>query len=295
MNIWTSHSHEDAPAGGEGGADAAAAAAAATQAAGGDAPLLQQGAGAENAWLPEKFRVVRDGSQDLDLEASARKLAASYGELEKMRPSTGTVPATAADYKIEAPKDAEGKPVEGIDIEAFTADPLFKDLAAKAHAAGISNETLNFFVGQYLQFIPGVLEANGQITVDEARAELAKVWNTDQAMGDGLKHAARAAQGFASDPGQPGSFDRLMEKFGNDPDFLAFAARIGSEMGEDKPIAADPVAQQDWQAQVDEIRADPAYADKTNPKHAGLMQKLEQLYQRRYGSKQQMLGGVATR
>lgn len=294
MNMMSSSNETDGAAT-NGGADAAAAAAAAAQAAGNDTSLLEQGAGKENDWLPAKFRVNAAGSDQIDLDASARKLASSYAELEKTRPS-GSVPASAAEYKMEVPKDAEGKElVSGVDLEDFVADPLFKGLAEKAHALGISNETMQFFVGEYLQFMPGLLAANGQISNEDAAKTLRTVWTDDAAFNSGLQRAARAAQGFGAEAGKPGSFDTLMAKFGNDPDFLAFAANIGAEMGEDKPINADPAAEQDWQATVDEIRANPAYMDKAHPQHRGLVQKLEQLYQRRYGTRQQQLGASATR
>lgn len=286
-----SQTNDAAPAAPADGAPAAPA-------QGNDATLLQQGQGAENAWLPEKYRVKVEGTEELDLQASSRKLGEAYKALESKLGSgaTGTVPATAADYQLAVPTDAEGKPlVDSVDLEDFKGDPIYKDLAAKAHAAGISNETMQFFIGEYLQFMPQVLQANVQLGADDARAQLATVWKDDAAMGKGLQQAARAAQGFAADSGQVGSYDNLMQKFGNDPDFLAFAARIGSEMGEDKPISADPAAQQDWQAQVDEIRANPAYTDKTHPQHKGLLQKMEGLYQARYGTRQQKLGGGATR
>lgn len=265
---------------------------------GNDAPLLEQGAGAENAWLPEKFRVKVEGKDDIDYQASARRMGDAYKALEAKMGSgaAGTVPATAADYQLTAPVDAEGKPlVESVDLDQFKSDPIFKTLADKAHKAGISNETLNFFVGEYLQFMPDVLQANVQLGAGDARQALSAVWKDPGAMSKGLQQAARAAQGFSAESGQLGSFDNLMQKFGNDPDFLAFAARIGSEMGEDKPIAADPVAQADWETEVADIRANPAYSDKAHPQHNGLVQKMETLYQRRYGTQQRQLGATATR
>lgn len=294
MNM--SQSNEDTTGAG-GDADAAAAAAAAA-AQGNDASLLKQGQGAEDAWLPEKYRVKVEGKDDIDFQASARKLGEGYKALEAKlgTGAVGTVPATADEYQLTVPTDAEGKPlVDGVDLEDFKGDPIYKDLAAKAHAAGISNETMNFFIGEYLQFMPQVLQANVQLGAEDAKQALSAVWKDEAAMGKGLQQAARAAQGFGSETGQLGSFDNLMQKFGNDPDFLAFAARIGSEMGEDKPISSDPAAQQDWQAQVDEIRANPAYADKAHPQHKGLLQKMEGLYQARYGTRQQKLGGGTTR
>jgi hypothetical protein len=293
-----SHQNEDTT-GGNGGAGADAAAAAAAAAAQGNNPsLLEQGQGEEIAWLPEKYRVKVDGKDEIDFQASARKLGEGYKALESKLGSgaTGTVPENADSYQLTVPTDAEGKPlVEGVDLQDFIGDPMYKEFAAKAHAAGISNEQMNVVIGEYLQMAPKLFEANLQLGADEARQVLSAVWKDEAAMKSGIQRAARAAQGFAAPAGQPGNFDNVMQKFGNDPDFLALMASIGKEMGEDKPISSDPVAQQDWQDQVDEILANPAYADKNHPQHKSLMAKKAALYQQRYGTQQRQLGGAATR
>lgn len=286
---WNHHTHEGDPAAdAAAGADAAAAAAAAAAGQGGEggqASLLAQGQGTD--WLPEKFRVLKDGTQDLDVEASARKLATSYGELEKTR--GGTLPKTADEYKVEGLK-------EGIDFEEVRKDPMFQSVLKDAHAAGISNEAVNFFLGKYFNEIaPQLLESSAQLSVDEARTELAKIWKDDGAVKTGLASAMRAVRGFGAEGDAPGSFDRLMQRYGNDPDFLAFASKIGAEMSEDKPIAGDPVATQDWESQVNAIKADPAYSDAQHPQHKEKVAALTALYNRRYGANQRQLGGSATR
>ncbi|HDS1091581.1 TPA: hypothetical protein UL918_000039 [Stenotrophomonas maltophilia] len=296
MNM--SHSHEDTSAAGAGGADAAAAAAAGAAGAGDAASLLQQGAGEETAWLPEKYRVKVDGKDEIDFQASARKLGEGYKALEAKLGSgaTGTVPESADGYQLTVPTDAEGKAlIEGVDLEDFKGDPIYKDLAAKAHAKGISNEAMQFFVGEYLQFAPQLFEANLQLGADEARQTLSAVWKDEAAMKSGLHNAARAAQGFAAPAGQPGNYDNVMQKFGNDPDFLALMASIGKEMGEDKPISSDPVAAADWQDQVDALKANPAYMDKSHPQHASVVRQVGELYQKRYGNQQRQLGASAVR
>ncbi|MDH1243207.1 hypothetical protein B9Y88_15115 [Stenotrophomonas maltophilia] len=292
-----SSNHEDTSAAGAGGTDAAAAAAGAAG-AGDAASLLQQGAGEEAAWLPEKYRVKVDGKDEIDFQASARKLGEGYRALEAKLGSgaTGTVPENPDSYQLAVPTDAEGKAlVEGVDLQDFMADPIYKDLAAKAHAKGISNEAMQFFVGEYLQFAPQLFEANLQLGADEARQTLSAVWKDDAAMKAGLASAARAAQGFAAPAGQPGNYDNVMQKFGNDPDFLALMASIGKEMGEDKPISSDPVAAADWQDQVDALKANPAYMDKSHPQHASVVRQVSDMYQKRYGTQQRQLGATAVR
>lgn len=295
MNM--SSNHEDTSTAGAGGTDAAAAAAGAAG-AGDTASLLQQGAGEETAWLPEKYRVKVDGKDEIDFQASARKLGEGYKALEAKLGSgaTGTVPENADSYQLTVPTDAQGKPlVEGVDLQDFMADPMYKALATKAHAAGISNEQMNFFVGEYLQMAPQLFEAKLQLGADEARQTLTAVWKDEAAMKSGLHHAARAAQGFAAPAGQPGNYDNVMQKFGNDPDFLALMASIGKEMGEDKPISSDPVAAADWQDQVDALKANPAYMDKSHPQHASVVRQVSDMYQKRYGNQQRQLGASAVR
>lgn len=291
-----SHQNEDTT-GGNGSADAAAAAAAAA-AQGNNPSLLQQGQGEENAWLPEKYRVKVDGKDEIDFQASARKLGEGYKALEAKLGSgaTGTVPENPDSYQLTVPADADGKAlVEGVDLQDFMADPIYKDLAAKAHAKGISNEAMQFFVGEYLQFAPKLFESNSLLSAQEATTALQSIWTDKAAMKKGLGQAARAVQGFAAEAGKPGSYDSLAAKFQNDPDFLAFAAKIGAEMGEDKPISSDPVAQADWQEQVDTLKADPAYMDKSNPKHASVVRQVGELYQKRYGTQHRQLGASAVR
>ncbi|KAK6697368.1 hypothetical protein SNK04_014120 [Fusarium graminearum] len=111
---------------------------------GGAPSLLNQGVG--NDWLPEKFRTVKEGGSDLDLEASSRKLAASYAELEKSR-AVGTVPKSAEEYVID------GMP-EGVNVDEVKSDPLFKGILGRAHEAGIPQEHVNFFLKEYFGFAP---------------------------------------------------------------------------------------------------------------------------------------------
>lgn len=270
------------------GTDAAAAAAAAGAQGQGAASLLQGAAGANaNDWIPEKFRTVKEGGTELDVEASARKLASSYAELEKIRP-VGTLPKTAGEYVIEGLPD-------GISVDEVKGDPLFKGIIDRAHSKGIPQEHVNFFLSEYFGFAPELLAGNARMSQEEARGELAKVWTDDQAMQKNLGQAARAAKAFAAEGDAAGSYGRLMDKFGDDPDFLRFAAAVGAELQEDQPISGNPVAEQDWDGRIAAIKADPAYMDGKHPQHNQKVQELSALYQKRYGTQSQRLGAGAVR
>lgn len=232
------------------------------------------------AWLPEKFRVV-DAEGKLDEAASSRKLAESYKALEAHKGPLPQAPATPDDYKLEPPKDAEGKPVEGVDFEAFVADPLFKAFAADAHARGLSNEQLQFVVDKYLALAPELMAADQSLTLEEAKAELGKVWKDEQTFGANLLGAKRAIQGFGAEADDvPGSRKALMDKFGNDPDFLAFAAQVATEMKEDSVPAGMGVGGDE---DVEALQKSEAYWNPQHPQHSATKAKVEAFYARKYG------------
>ena len=215
------------------------------------ASLLNQGAtppagdppaAGPHDWLPEKYRVTNDAGE-IDEAASTRKLADAYRSLESKlgKGATLSAPEKPEDYKITAPL-VDGKPMEGLDVEAFMADPMFQGVAKDAHAAGIPNEHMQFFMEKWLQNAPALLQADKQLTIEEASGELSKLWGDEATFKGNMSQAYRAttefAKGVADD--QPGSLARLDKKFGNDPDFVALMARIGKEskFGEDVPPGA---------------------------------------------------------
>lgn len=307
MKHWKNRSHafmdeagnEGGGAGGAAPAPAAAAPAAsapapapapaAAPAAADPASLLQQGDGHESGtdYFPEKFRVAKDDGT-IDVEASARKLAASYGELEKTRPTSG-VPKTVDEYKIE------GLP-EGVNFEEIKTDPVFQGFLKGGHAKGISNDQMSYVLDEYFKLAPDLLAANQVLGAAAAKTELAKVWTGgDQEMTQNLGLAMRAVKSYGAEGDVPGGLDRLMQKYGNDPDFLAFAAAIGREVQEDVPLRIGTSSAEDWDAQVAAIKANPAYANAEHPEHTIVMKKMDSLYQRRYPNQPQKLAGGATR
>src|SRR3546814_10560078 len=100
------------------------------------------------------------------------------------------------DYKLEAPKDAEGKPIEGVDFESFTKDPLFQSFQKAAHAKGMTNEQLQFVTERYIELAPQLFSADKSLSADEAKAELGKLLADDPAMKSNPASVLRAIKGF---------------------------------------------------------------------------------------------------
>lgn len=235
--------------------------------------------GDPHAWLPEKFRVMNGDA--LDEAASARKLAQSYTALEAHKGALPAVPETVEGYQLTAP---EGSDADG--FAAFTADPLFKDFASKAHAAGLSNEQLQFVVGEYLGFAPALMAANapnGPMALEDARAELAKVWTTEADMAKNLAGVVRAINAFGAEGDAPGSVDRLMAKYGTDPDFIAFSARIATELKEDTPAGGGGGPTSD--VDVEALQKSEAYWKPEHPDHAKTKAKVDGYYAAKFPGK----------
>lgn len=264
---------------GEGGDPAAPAAPATPPAAAPAAPaanLLDQGAG--NDFIPEKYRVQgADGA--LDITASSRKMAEAYTNLEK-RVGTGDLPPkTAEEY---APKVE----VEGFNWDEFKADPESQAFLKGAHAKGLTNAQVEFVLGQYLQHAPQLIAGNAQLDQQQAGEALRGEWKTDAEFKANLGASYRAAQAFGGEGEGLGSFAKLQAKFGNDPDFIAFTARIGKEMAEDvAPGGEAPLGDGDFDVKASELRQQLQDMPLHDPKRKQVQSQLDALYERRYSPK----------
>ncbi|WP_433886945.1 hypothetical protein [Pseudomonas vranovensis] len=264
---------------GEGGEQSGGAATQATQTQQTSTVL---GTGVNNDWMPEKYRTNKeDGS--LDLEASSRKVADAYRNLETRLGSGDAPPKSHEEYapKIEA---------EGFDWEEFKKDEGTQSFLKGAHAKGLSNSQVEYVIGEYLKAAPGLIGGAAQLTQQDCTAALQAVWTDPQAMTSNVQASYRAAHTFASEAGKPGNFESLMSKYGNDPDFIAFTANIGKELSEDTQIAGGAVNEVDFNVKTAELREQLAKMPIHDPKRAGIQQQLDQMYDARYNPKKSRLG-----
>ena len=234
--------------------------------------------------MPEKFRVL-GAEGKLDEAASARKLADSYKALEAHKGAMPNVPATPEEYTLDLGKNEDGTPkYEQAVIDEFIADPLFKGFAGDLHALGASNEIVSAVVGRYLGLLPELMAESAKLTEAEASAELSTLWKDEATFKGNLSAAFRAVQGFAGEAAEmPGSTARVMDKFGNDPDFLAFAARIGAEMKEDRPAGGDGTLAAE--ADIESLQKSEAYWKPAHPDHAKTKAKVDAFYLAKHGDK----------
>ncbi|MFY3552924.1 hypothetical protein [Achromobacter insolitus] len=280
---------DDGGAGGGGTADAgsgandgaAAPAAPDASAVAGTAPaagsLLKQGEGGSESlpqeFIPEKFRVSKeDGTFDLD--ASARKLADNYANLEK-RVGTGDLPPKeVGEYKIEPPETMG-------DYKAGE-DPTMQSFLADAHKVGLTQGQLDVVMQHYFQAVPQLAGAFQQVDQQQATEQLQKVWGKDEA---GFKrHAGLAHAGASAAAERAGvSMDEIEAAgLGNNPVFLRLMSAIGSEFQEDAgpgQTSFRPFGQED----VEQLMLSEAYKNPRHPDHAKVSERVKTFFERKHG------------
>jgi len=204
-------------------------------------------------WMPEKYHVHGEGGA-FDLEGSARKLANSYGELERRMKETGL-----------PPKDVNGYawvPPEGVELDA-EASQAFKE---RALAAGISTKQYDFLMGELLSVAPKMLQTARSVEIAAAVQALEQDWGRPGAptFDRNMAFAEKAFEAFAH-PKDKAAGARI----GNDPMVLRLLAAIGRELQEDTSVDGQQVPSMS----LEEIMRQPGYFDASHPDHAGLVAK----------------------
>lgn len=235
--------------------------------------------GAQPDYFPEKYQVKKeDGS--LDLEQSSRKLAESYKHLETRLGSGDIPPKTAEEYAVKL----EG--VEGFNWDEFKADEGTQSFLKGAHAKGLTNAQVEYVIGEYMKAAPGLVEGGVQLSTQDCTAALKAAWGDEQTMGQNVRASYHAVETFASEPGKPGNFAALQAKFGNDPDFIAYAANIGRELKEDSAInGGAQVNEADFAVKSAELRAQLEALPPHDPKRAGIKAQLDGMYDQKYNKR----------
>ncbi|MCY1197243.1 hypothetical protein D9M72_86050 [compost metagenome] len=294
--MWKRHfpvmNEAGADAGGGGGGDAgaagsaasdAAAAAAASAAAGAEAAaasagssLLDQGANADTStptdWLPEKFQTKNEAGE-LDIEASARKMADSYAHLEKRSGSADAPPKASADYTIAAPEA-----FKDIDVRE---DPDMVEFLDNAHKAGMSQKQIDVVMDAYFKMAPILAENGAALNQEQATEQLQAKWGTGREF---QRHAGLAHVATTAALQKSGVTMEEVEQsgLGNHPVFLRLMAGLGTEFQEDRPVGGQ--VQRVTQDSIREIEMSDAYRNPRHPDHEAVSKRVRNFYERTYGT-----------
>lgn len=221
--------------------------------------------------IPEKYRVVKEDGT-FDLEASTGKLLDSYANLEKRMGSGDAPPKAPEEYAPEVP--------EGFDLEALKADPMYQDFLKGAHSRGVSNKQLGWIIEEFGKR-QAMTATEGQMSVDDLRAELAPVWGDDpKAFDANIQSGLRAIKAY-----MPGITQEQLASIPNHPIIAQLLAAVGKEVGEDTRVSAGAIDAKDFDSQVAEIMAELAGLPERDPRRIQLLEKKANLFAKRYGKK----------
>lgn len=213
--------------------------------------------------IPEKYLVKKEDGT-VDIEASSLKLAEAYGHLEKRMGTGDAPPKSAAEYQIAVPEALKDSwnPAE---------DKNLQDFLSKAHAKGFTQGQIDLALETYHTIAPNLMAGNAQLSVEECTASLREVWKTDAEFNEGVNLSYKAAVAYAGEDAQA-----LMDKYGNDPMIIKAFARIGKELGEDKPI--NPGSELPAGTSVEALITSDAYNNPKHPDHAKVSQQVASYY-----------------
>jgi hypothetical protein len=226
--------------------------------------------------IPEKFHVLKDGA--LDVDASSKKLAEAYSNLEK-RIGTGEIPPkSAADYVVSVPDvlKEHWNPAE---------DPEVKDFLQEAHKAGYTQKQIDLAMTKYMDAAMKIATSSAVLDKDEAVKELRHTWQTEAEFNDNVNHAQRVIRAYAGKDA-----DGLAQSYGNDPRFVRMMAAIGREYGNDSPPSVETVGAPAFNV-VQVMRSD-AYTNPKNPDHERITAQVRQHFQQQEAIRARTQGAV---
>jgi len=203
----------------------------------------------------------------LDVEASARKLSESYGQLEGRMRAGDAPPKTADEYTITVPDALKEHWAESDRSKAFR---------EAAHAKGLTQSQMDFVMESYFKAAPELVGGAINNSVDAVKGSLQKAWG--DAYTDQLGAAQKAFAAFA-DEGDRDKFDSIM----TDP-ALAYRilAKVAPELGEGQGVPSAASA-----GEASEIKAlltSAAAADPRHSDHKATRAKIDAYYAKTVGN-----------
>ena len=222
-------------------------------------------------FVPEKYRVFGE-DESFNLEASAKKMSEGYQSLAKRLGSDEIPPESPEGYKIDAESFGEG-----FDAEAFMSDEKTQSFLKSMHAKGMTNaqvqEVLKYGLNEWA---PSLMQGNKGLSEQECTQALQEVWSNEAEFNTQVGHAVTALKSVAGE-----EFDALMDKYGNDPDFIRIMAQFGREMGEDSPPNDAPITAGE---SIETLMQSEAYHNPKHPEHVAVSAKVKKHFEKQYGT-----------
>ncbi len=223
-------------------------------------------------FMPEKYRVFGE-DEAFDLEASSKKMSEGYANLAKRLGSDDVPPETPEGYELDAEPFGEG-----FDAKEFMSDEKTQGFLKSMHAKGMTNNQIQAVLEYGLnEWAPELTKGEKGLSEQECADALKQVWETDAEYNTQVGHAFKALKSVAGE-----EFDSLIDKYGNDPDFIKVMASFGREMGEDAPPNESFGAE--GEATIDELMQSEAYQNTSHPDHDKVSKQVRSFFDKKYGT-----------
>lgn len=216
--------------------------------------------------IPDKYLVKKDGTEEVDNDATMQKLLQGHKSLEQRFGKGEAKPADVGDYKITVPDAFK-------DVVNPTEDKGLQTFLSKAHAADMTQAQIDLVMETYFDIAPALVTGAKLLSADECIADLKKNWASDQQFTDGIVQANRGLSAYAGKDA-----DSLLTKYGNDPEFVRFCNAVGADVGEDTP-PSDGGDGQGAGETVETLMASKAYKDPKDPQHADVSAKVRKYFE----------------
>lgn len=179
-------------------------------------------------------------------------------------------PETVEDYQFKRPDELP---------EEFWNDDFAKAAKTLFHKIGLTKKQadalFNFNSANVMNTIK-TQQQQEEMNMQQLQSELYNEWGGAYQQKIHLGNAA-IEEGTT---GNQELKDKIVQKYGNDPDFIRFASNLGSKFAEHKgPNFAAIPTPSDIQAQIDEAMQTDAYRNGLNPGHKAAVIKVNQLFE----------------
>ncbi len=192
----------------------------------------------------------------------------SEGEWQEFHKAGGR-PETVADYNLGVP---EGFPEE-IKAQVFPEGRIEK-WQERFFKGGVSKKAADAFIAEFTQDILAdykSIQQAKEIEMTALKSNLSIEWG---AASEQKKHFGN----MAVEEGTLGDVDfkeRLLQKFGDDPDFIKFSSNLGGKFAEGKPPGFGVVpTPSDYQDQIEALMANPLYTKGTQAERMRIADKI---------------------
>lgn len=192
----------------------------------------------------------------------------SLTELETRMRATGLPPKSAEEYKFEIP---DALKAAGIELDQTTSNAF----RTAAHELGLTQKQYEGVMGAYFQNMESIALGGVQYGREKLSADLLAHYKTPEATQESVALAFKVVQAFGDDDEKAAALGPM----GNTPPWVyRVLAKVGKELGEDRPVNPDQALGGDSIEHLMrgmEGKEDSPYWNKDDPRHAATVAKVK--------------------